>query len=977
MFFKNNIVYLLLLLVLSIKANSQELRTYYITCDPDEFAYIVENPYEDIYIDCVFEYDGVIWDDAKLRIRGDSSRSYPKKSYKVNFDADNRFYGRDKVNLNSQWTDPSFVREYLAYEMYERAGLYGSSSWHTRLYINGAYYGLYLDVEQVDEHFLQMEGMPADASIYKATMDGCFLTAWENVEELWEKKTNEATGFYDLSGLISWLDDVSDDDFFDQLSDYFESDYLSRVIAVNSLIGNQSTYYHNYYMVHDLAEDGVWYMLPWDIDRTFEYWGTHPDYFRCGNGYYDDVNVLIKRCWLDTTMQSMIFDQMNNLIDSLFTVDYYETITDTLYNLLYDAANEDTMKQFTIEEFESYIQGIPYEVTERIDDVTYRIEHSPLPFDFYEAMLTPSGVYFSWMPTTTADGQNVTYKVCIADDRYLNENPVYIDTGNELSLLYDNLDEGTHYWKVYAYNESNNSTSSINFYSVIEIPAGGFEGTVVTNPITGDTTWNLAGSPYSLPEGLIVEENAKLTIEPGAIVGIGAGKSLTVHGELEAIGSAGDSISFIPLEPGNPWGAINIFGNQSISTLSFTSISGGSEDTSGVLPDWMTGGMLQVNAGELDLSDSRVFSGEKGAVSANNSIINIERVEFSYIQLEVISIVYSEASVRDSKITHSATAGYPNDLIDFEYVEPLEIRGCYLNGVEDDVIDLDHITGGLIINNRISGAADNGINLGSGSEGVYIANNIITGCNHGITAKEEAHPVIYNNILAFNNVGCNIENTTGANTFKLINSVLWQNNTQINVTQSNEVEVKYCLVEGNTLYPGIGNLNSDPGFVDGFNGMYYPVLGSPLIDAGWGTDYPELDIVDLPRFDYPGIFNTGAGEINYVDIGIYEYYGPDSSPPSPNNQPHDYFLLTNYPNPFNSYTKIEFNLISGDWAEVYIFNILGQEVFFREFNNQQLGKISFLWNGRGNEGSIVNSGIYFCRVKQSGSEKTIKMLLLK
>ncbi|RQV99670.1 hypothetical protein EH220_01110, partial [bacterium] len=184
-----------------------ELRDYYITVDPGDLEEILANPYEDIYIDCVFAYEGFIWEDARIRLRGESSREYPKKSYKINFDADNRFGARDKINLISCWTDPSFIREHLSYDAYARAGLPASRTWFARFFVNGVYFGLFLDVEQVDEHFLDYTDLPDDGTLFKASEAGALLTAYEDIEALWEQETNASLGFDSLIALREWIDE--------------------------------------------------------------------------------------------------------------------------------------------------------------------------------------------------------------------------------------------------------------------------------------------------------------------------------------------------------------------------------------------------------------------------------------------------------------------------------------------------------------------------------------------------------------------------------------------------------------------------------------------------------------------------------------------------------------------------------------------------------------------------------------------------
>ena len=59
-----------------------------------------------------------------------------------------------KLNLNGEHNDPSIIRSKLCFDLYQDIGMAASRVAHTRVYINGNYYGLYVSVEDVGEDFL-------------------------------------------------------------------------------------------------------------------------------------------------------------------------------------------------------------------------------------------------------------------------------------------------------------------------------------------------------------------------------------------------------------------------------------------------------------------------------------------------------------------------------------------------------------------------------------------------------------------------------------------------------------------------------------------------------------------------------------------------------------------------------------------------------------------------------------------------------
>ncbi|KAF0194780.1 MAG: carbohydrate-binding and sugar hydrolysis protein [Bacteroidetes bacterium] len=90
------------------------------------------------------------------------------------------------------------------------------------------------------------------------------------------------------------------------------------------------------------------------------------------------------------------------------------------------------------------------------------------------------------------------------------------------------------------------------------ITAFSLSATNVSGPITSNTLWSVANSPYVVTGNILVMEGVTLTIQPGVEVRFDASKALQVNGTLIAMGTAADSIRFTSNTTQTPgaWGNI-------------------------------------------------------------------------------------------------------------------------------------------------------------------------------------------------------------------------------------------------------------------------------------------------------------------------------------------------------------------------------------------------------------------------------------
>ncbi len=93
--------------------------------------------------------------------------------------------------------------------------------------------------------------------------------------------------------------------------------------------------------------------------------------------------------------------------------------------------------------------------------------------------------------------------------------------------------------------------------------------------------------------------------------------------------------------------------------------------------------------------------------------------------------------------------------------------------------------------------------------------------------------------------------------------------------------------------------------------------------------------------------------------------------------PTNFGLHQNYPNPFNPSTNIRIELPEESFTELFIYDLLGRSVRTLLMEDRSAGVFQITWDGRDDEGKLVNSGIYFYRVAAGDFTKTMKMILIK
>jgi spore coat protein CotH len=220
--------------------------------------------------------------DIGLRLKGSTSleKLSGRASFKIKFNwkdlKGDRFLGLKDMTLNAMTQDTSLVHEAAAYQFYNWMGIPASKTGYAKVYVNGVFKGLYLNIETPDDIFLSKRFTNPTQHLYEAIAlkDLKPGNDWGNdtsgaylVDEGWKTTPNKL----DLKKLIEVANIANLPNWWTQLGVYTNRSLLIKTFAVENFIGHWDSYsgpiINNHFWRSD--DTGKFTMIPWGLDNTF------------------------------------------------------------------------------------------------------------------------------------------------------------------------------------------------------------------------------------------------------------------------------------------------------------------------------------------------------------------------------------------------------------------------------------------------------------------------------------------------------------------------------------------------------------------------------------------------------------------------------------------------------------------------------------------------------------------------------------
>ena len=140
--------------------------------------------------------------------------------------------------------------------------------------------------------------------------------------------------------------------------------------------------------------------------------------------------------------------------------------------------------------------------------------------------------------------------------------------------------------------------------------------------------------------------------------------------------------------------------------------------------------------------------------------------------------------------------------------------------------------------------------------------------------------------------------------------------------------------------------------------------------------YPVVkdQIVIFPDFDLTGRTQDNICYFDNISFSPSNSVGIDNRSET---LPQGFALEQNFPNPFNPFTTLRYDLPEDALVNITIYDMMGRVVSNLVSSQQNTGYKSIQWNATNNTGQPVSAGLYLYTIQAGEFSQTKKMVLLK
>lgn len=353
-----------------------------LTIHPDDWRKLRANVQDNTEYPCEFGWRGLLTD-CQVRQRGRGSRSVIKPGLRLDFSFGDQeeFLGLKSLVLKNVTQDASMMRERLTMRLAERMGLPAPREAHARLYVNDAYFGLYLLVEPVDKRFLKIRfGENAGylyqyvqpAELYNFEYLGPDFGLYPFEAETHEKNPQPGP----LVEMIRRVNQSADADFLAAAGEYLDINMVLSHVALEAFLAQYDGFLamNNFYFYRPPGTN-LHRVLIWDQDGAFAWkerslWeGTVPNVlFRRALGFGGPRQAYLEAAYKAGTLAGGPGGWLATEIERVYAQVRQAALADP------NKQCGDPRRACTNEEFEAAVESLREFARERLPFVDYELD---------------------------------------------------------------------------------------------------------------------------------------------------------------------------------------------------------------------------------------------------------------------------------------------------------------------------------------------------------------------------------------------------------------------------------------------------------------------------------------------------------------------------------------------------------------------------------------------------------------------------
>jgi spore coat protein CotH len=304
-----------------------------VSLHPSDWDSIAARYEREMYTPMHVVIDGITLDSVGVRIKGNNFLNYPEKgkfqAYKLDFNEfvkGQKYDGLKKINLNNR----EKLANHLAFRLCRENGIIAHRTSFSKVYFDGVFIGNYLNLEQIDDTFLNQHIGTKNGNLYSASGKGGVLEYMGPLKEdyyyAYEKKTNEAENDYsDLLSLLDFFSNCSDRAFEDSVDQHIDFSPFLMSVVIEMTVCKRDAFYdagRNFYLYHNPRSSRFIY-IPDDFDYSFSnQFGFNLNFLNDQSPHLGDVsNVIIDRFLRSEKLKNLYYNKVCQFLNGSFDPD--------------------------------------------------------------------------------------------------------------------------------------------------------------------------------------------------------------------------------------------------------------------------------------------------------------------------------------------------------------------------------------------------------------------------------------------------------------------------------------------------------------------------------------------------------------------------------------------------------------------------------------------------------------------------------